>query len=270
MCLKNIRPFYAPVQPTAERSSDTVVYKELMPATALQDCIYCYWQLNTTAELPVDFRYGVVADGCIDIFVELNKPSDTYVMGFCRNFTSFPLGKNFNYTGIRFLPTMFSQLFGINAKLLRNRYEHAAQIIPAVSEFIGANLHAAQQLQEIKQLFDNYFTPIVVQADFNCDSRLYDAIYLILKNHGSIDIEAGLQTGISTRQLRRLFEWYIGDTAKNFSKVVRFQHLLKNISSAAMLRQNKFFFNAGYYDQAHFIKEFKKLYGLTPSKALGK
>lgn len=85
-----------------------------------------------------------------------------------------------------------------------------------------------------------------------------------------VDIENDLNTGISSRQLRRLFDFYIGDTAKTFSKVVRFQNILRANPSSQSLRQNKLFFDVGYYDQAHFIKEFKNFYGVTPSKAFGR
>ena len=66
------------------------------------------------------------------------------------------------------------------------------------------------------------------------------------------------------------FEYYIGDTAKTFSKVVRFQHVLNAKPSSDSLRKSKLFYDAGYYDQAHFIKEFRNFYGVTPSKAFGK
>ena len=79
-----------------------------------------------------------------------------------------------------------------------------------------------------------------------------------------------MNTGVSQRQLRRLFEFYIGDTAKTFAKVVRFQNILRAKPSSQSLRQNKLFFDVGYYDQAHFIKEFKNFYGVTPSKAFGR
>ena len=105
---------------------------------------------------------------------------------------------------------------------------------------------------------------------FNYDTRLYNAIEIILNNYGVIDIEKDLDTGISPRQLRRLFEYYIGDTAKTFSQVVRFQNILKAKPSSQSLRQNKMFYENGYYDQAHFIKEFKNFYGVTPSKAFGR
>ncbi|MFD2539818.1 hypothetical protein [Sphingobacterium chuzhouense] len=61
-----------------------------------------------------------------------------------------------------------------------------------------------------------------------------------------LDIEKDLNTGISQRQLRRIFEFYVGDTAKTFSKVIRFQNILRAKPSKQSLRQNKLFFDAGY------------------------
>src|SRR5699024_7494267 len=105
------------------------------------------------------------------------------------------------------------------------------------------------------------------KTTFDDDNRLYGALEIILQNFGSIAIEKDLNTGISPRQLRRLFEFYIGDTAKTFSKVVRFQNILQTKLTHQSLRKNKLFFDSGYYDQSHFIKEFKNFYGVTPSKA---
>ena len=119
-------------------------------------------------------------------------------------------------------------------------------------------------------VLDTYFIQWMAQVRFNNDGRLYEAIALILERTGVVDIEKDLNTGISPRQLRRLFEFYIGDSAKTFSKVVRFQNILKAKPSAQSLRQNKLFFDVGYYDQAHFIKEFRNFYGVTPSKAFGR
>lgn len=265
-----IRQFYKPVQPTVGRSSANVSYTEFLPDACLQEMIYCYWQLKTDQPLTEQFNYRVVADGCIDIFFELNRPEDSYVMGFCKKFTEFPLENGFHYIGIRFFPTMFPQLFKINARELSNRFEHLENVIPLVSNFIKNNLHHSQTMDEIRFLFDRYFSEIVKTGSFNPDHRLYGALQLILKKQGIINIETELQTGISSRQLRRLFDFYIGDTPKTFSQVVRFQAILGSKPSSQSLRKNKLFFDAGYYDQAHFIKEFRNFYGVTPSKAFGR
>lgn len=237
------------------------MYYEFLPDMGLQNFIYCYWQLKTSQPLSEQFNYQVVADGCINIFFELNNPQDNFVMGFCKKYTEFPLDNTFNYIGVRFLPTMFPQLFKVNASELSNRFEQLISVVPETSGFIKDSFSPQQSTEEIKSLFDRYFLELIAKTEFNNDNRLYRAIEIILKNSDVIDIESDLNTGISSRQLRRIFEFYIGDTAKTFSKVVRFQNILRAKPSNLSLRQNKLFFDAGYYDQAHFIKEFKNFYG---------
>lgn len=266
----NIRLYFRPIQPTVSFSAGDVTYSELTPDVRLQDYIYCYWQLKTTLPLNESFNHLIVADGCTDIYFDLNNPKDNYVMGFCNSFTEFTLDNTFNYIGIRFLPTMFSQLFKVNAKELSNKAEPLENVVPPISTFIKNKLSYRFTLENIKTLLDHYFLSHTGNTEFNIDKRLYGALEMILKSLGTINIEKDLDTGISPRQLRRLFEFYIGDTAKSFSKVVRFQNILRAKPSSQSLRENKLFFDAGYYDQAHFIKEFKSLYGLTPGKAFVK
>lgn len=266
----DIRQLYKPIQPTVKQSADNVTYLEFLPSIRLQNYIYCYWQLKTTETLYEPFIYRVVADGCIDIFFELNNPKDNFVMGFCKKFTEFPLDNSFHYIGVRFLPTMFPQLFRINASELSNRFEQLGNVVPKVSTFITDNFHNQLTPEQIQKTFDSYFINLIENITFDNDSRLYNAIVRILQEYGVINIEKDLDTGISQRQLRRLFEYYIGDTAKTFAKVVRFQNILRAKPSQQSLRQNKLFFDVGYYDQAHFIKEFKNFYGVTPSKAFGR
>ncbi|MNE03778.1 Helix-turn-helix domain protein [compost metagenome] len=265
--ITNIRTLYAPVQPTVKQTASNVSYVEFLPDAKLQPLIYCYWQLKTTEKLNEEFIYRVVADGCIDIYFELDNPHNSYVMGFCKQYTEFPLENSFNYVGVRFLPTMFPQLFGISAIELSDRFEELRSVIPSTSIFIANNLTEKLSPKQIKETLDRYFLKRLSEITFNNDIRLYGAIEIILNKSGAINIETELDTGISPRQLRRLFEFYVGDTAKTFNKIVRFQQILQAKPSQQSLKGNKLFLENGYYDQAHFIKEFKNLYGITPGKA---
>ncbi len=268
--IADIRRLYIPVQPTVRESADHVTYCEFLPHDKLLNFIYCYWQLKTNQTLTESFNYRVVADGCIDIFFELNNQKENFVMGFCKKYTEFLLDNSFNYIGIRFLPAMFPQLFKINAAELSNRFEQLDAVVPVTANFIANSFNNKQTPAEIKKILDHYFIQLMAKTDFNYDNRLYEALEIILKNAGVVDIEKDLNTGISPRQLRRLFEYYIGDTPKTFSKVVRFQNILRAKPSAQSLRKNKLFFDAGYFDQAHFIKDFKNFYGVTPARAFGR
>lgn len=266
----DIRQIYTPIQPTVKQAAEMVTYYEFLPDIKLQNFIYCYWQLKTTQTLSEQFNYRVVADGCIDIFFELENPQENYIMGFCRKYTEFPLDNSFHYIGVRFLPTMFPQLFKINAAELSNRFIELHSVVPGTAKFIADRFNNNLNTEEIKNILDKYFSDHVSKTTFNNDNRLYEAIETILKNSGVVNVETDLNTGISPRQLRRLFEFYIGDTAKTFSKVVRFQNILRAKPSTQSLRQNKLFFDVGYYDQTHFIKDFKNFYGVTPGKAFGR
>lgn len=265
----SIRNLYLPVQPTVKATTDKVIYQEFLPATHLQSTIYCYWQLKTTQPLQESFKYSVVSDGCIDIFFELHQPELSTVMGFCKKYTQFPLDHSFHYIGIRFLPTMFPQLFGIPAFTLANQALDLKTVLPETAAFITQQFHSQKEIMNIIDQLNQYFIQKLADCSFDNDARLYEAIAIILKNYGVLNIEKDLNTGISPRQLRRLFKHYIGDSAKTFAQVVRFQNILRAKPSKQSLKQNKLFYQ-GYYDQAHFIKEFKNFYGVTPGVVYGR
>jgi AraC-like DNA-binding protein len=266
----NIRKYYRPVQPTVKQTGESVTYRELSPDHKLSDLIYCYWELKTNERLQEAFTYRVVADGCIDIFFQLDNPYENFVMGFCKQYTEFPLENTFHYIGIRFFPTVFPSLFKVDAKELSNRFERLELVAKNTSTFIANNFSILEDLAAIKLKLDTYFNGLVANNFSSLDERFQNAFHIILDNFGVVNVQTDLNIGLSQRQLRRYFEYYIGDTAKTFSQVVRFQNILRAKPSTQSLRQNKVFYDLGYYDQAHFIKEFKNFYGVTPSRAFGR
>lgn len=266
----NLRRLYRPVQPTAKQAGNGVSYTETTPDDRLLHIIYCYWELKTNTKLQDTFTYRVVADGCIDIFFQLDNPVENFVMGFCKKYTEFPLDTLFHYVGIRFLPTMFPVLFKVDAKELSNRFERLEAVVEETSRFIANDFSGKDDFALVKSKLDHYFCGLTKKANTDLDRRFQKALQIIFQNAGVINVQSDLDIGLSQRQLRRHFEYYVGDTAKTFSKVVRFQNILNAKPSTQSLRQNKVFFDLGYYDQAHFIKEFKNFYGVTPSKAFGR
>lgn len=265
--IHNIRALYSPVQPCVKQAAGEVVYREFLPDVRLQDFIYCYWQLKTEYPLTEPYHYRVVADGCIDIFFELHDPQHPVVMGFSDAYTEFPLGPTFNYAGIRFLPGMFPQLYRVNAAELAHQEALLEDVAPVGYHFLREGLPGHPTVTAIKSMLDKHFLVFLSKTDIHADSRFYESIDLILRTSGAVSIEKEVPQGISSRQLRRLFAEYIGGTPKAFSNVVRFQQILQ--SSPEVLK-NRLYLDAGYYDQAHFIKAFKRLYGLTPSQVFEK
>ena len=265
--LELIKNYYKPIQPTIKAVNEKIVYQEVQPDKELENFVYCFWQLKTLKELDHPFTYRVVSDGCIDIFFNHNQPSENFVMGFCRKYTEFPIGKSFDYIGIRYLPTVFPILFGVNAKTLSNQSQKLSTILPDFSKWITTEIEPSNSLGRITKRLNEKLISIVQKQYFQYDQRFYNALQLIFQKNGFLDTERELNTGLSPRQLRRIFNFYIGTTAKTFSNVVRFQHILNAKPSNQSLSENKIYFDVGFFDQAHFIKNFKTFYGVTPSKA---
>ncbi len=268
--LSSIRSLFTPIQPTVRMLGGPVSYREVMPSPALQNMIYCYWSLRTEGELSSNFLYRVVADGCIDVFLDMDNKQETFVMGFCKKYTEFPLSKSFHYVGIRFLPSMFTQLFGIDASLLTDRYLELDSLMPSFHRVLSDELRAITVFSEWVERINQHLESYVESISIDVDNRFYDALETIFNCQGMFSVEKDLRTGLSARQLRRVFNYYLGTTPKTFGKVVRFQNILKAKPSTQSLRQNKLFYDVGYYDQAHFIKDFKSLYGVVPSVAFGR
>lgn len=269
MQLEKINALYKPLQPTIKSDGKKVSYVECKPDPALKDIIYCYWQLKTQEPLEDEFTYRVVADGCIDIFFDVTDTSESFVMGFCKEYTEFPLETSFNYVGIRFYPSMFPQVFNVNAREISNAVFPLSQVVPVMSNFLRNKLEDDLPFARIVKSLDEYLGALVESVAFNFDKRFYGAIYIILQNFGVVETEKDLDTGISPRQLRRLFDYYIGTSPKTFCKIIRFQNILSAKPSLQSLGKSKIFYDRGYADQAHFIREFKALYGVTPARAMG-
>jgi len=72
------------------------------------------------------------------------------------------------------------------------------------------------------------------------------------------------QYNISSRYLTRLFQQYTGVSPKLYDKIRRFQQSLRliteNRSSLTAIA-----YDCGYFDQSHFIRDFKHFAGITPS-----
>lgn len=72
-------------------------------------------------------------------------------------------------------------------------------------------------------------------------------------------------TGISIRQLQRMFRKYVGVTPKWVIKRFRLQEAAELLEQNAQVSYAELAAQLGYFDQAHFIKDFKSLLGQSPS-----
>jgi AraC-like DNA-binding protein len=97
------------------------------------------------------------------------------------------------------------------------------------------------------------------------DLMVLSAISLIYKSKGNIRIrELMTKLHISQSPLEKRFRQVVGTTPKKFASIVRFKNTLHHYDAQNSLTELGY--EAGFYDQAHFIKEFKNFTGESPEE----
>lgn len=261
---------YRPLQSPKPLAHTGVLYLETPPNIHLTEIIHCYWQLKSTEYLNQPFEYRVVADACIDIFFSPNQPNESHIMGFCNTHTSFNLHPPFHYIGIRFLPGMFPALFKTDAQTLSHRFQNLNPVLQHTASFIANQFSEKQTFHHIVNQLNTHLSQKLHKQGLQLDPRFHKALKHIIQNQEQLPLSQQNQYALSQRQMRRHFEYYIGDTPKAFSQIIRFQNAYKNALEQTHWLKNKTYYDFGYYDQAHFSKAFKQYYGQPPTKALGK
>ncbi|HEY4108027.1 AraC family transcriptional regulator [Puia sp.] len=101
------------------------------------------------------------------------------------------------------------------------------------------------------------------------DRLVLAALALIHKHKGDIRIkDLARQLHISQSPLEKRFRQAVGATPKKFASIVRLKNVLQRFDPQSSLTELGY--EAGFYDQAHFIKEFKAFTGATPEDFFGK
>ena len=80
--------------------------------------------------------------------------------------------------------------------------------------------------------------------------------------------EVADRTGFSKRRFIELFKQHVGMPPKLFCRVRRFQQVLRRITSGKPVNWSDLALDGGYFDQAHFIHDFRAFSGINPSKYL--
>ncbi len=74
--------------------------------------------------------------------------------------------------------------------------------------------------------------------------------------------------GLSQRHLLRVFEASVGLSHKQFTGIIRFQQILHKLQRASTPHWQALLGESEYFDQAHFIHDFRRFTGMTPSTYL--
>ena len=255
---------YFPSQPEIQKN--TMTYQEIKPAgTWYSNEIALYYQFKTQKD--GNSVLSLIPDGCFDIIFccDSNKPNAFLWTTPMRRKTYPDFKKDCEYFGVRFYPeqTILNMDFPMNELLGRQ--------IPLFEVMKGEKSIIDQIAESI--LFPErirFFEQFLLKSriDMGKDGKLLKyMISEIYASHGLINLsELNDKIGYSPQYIRKKFRHYIGFSQKQFTQVVQFQNALDMFLENSQLDVLDIIYENGYYDQAHFIKGFKKFTMVTPTQ----
>ena len=103
------------------------------------------------------------------------------------------------------------------------------------------------------------------RARLHADARI--AVGALAESHGGARIEDLCRSlGVSRKHLGSLFRAHVGLTPKVYARMFRFRRAVDLVQKGRRLDWSRVAMASGYYDQAHFNREFREFAGMTPSE----
>lgn len=245
------------------------------PTKKLHCIIKEFWAINDPKAIDSK-QEKIIPDGYPEMIFHYGDPYQSNVNGTWKlqskdiiagQITNYFFLQNTGSIGmfaIKFQPWALHTLFGINSAFLTNKVENINfETHPILIQLknIAISQHS---FSEKVVMIEEWFL-----KNFNLPTKTTKgehATQLIIEAKGNISSKQLENTvGITQRSLERYFKSHIGLSPKFYSRIIRFAHIFslvqkENVDWADIIYQS------GFYDQSHFIKNFKEFSGEDPSK----
>lgn len=199
---------------------------------------------------------------------QLTRYGGTVVVGARSQYSIIDTQEQIAVMGVEFRPGGAWPLFGLAADELSHQHVGLADLWGAAGRSLRDRILCAPTATARLQILGAALT-----ANLSERTQQHPAVEFALRQlHGAAELatieDLSRGAGISSRRLARLFSIEVGLTPKLYARVLRFGRVLQAAHGNTHVDWQDIAFRCGYFDQAHFIRDFKAFCGLTPGEYL--
>lgn len=221
--------------------------------------VECVWSVETAQAVP---SYLVLPDGCIDL---IYSPSGHLeVVGAMTRGRRFDLAAQSRTVGVRFRPGMATAFLPVSAHQITDCTVPLNALCGSAAREWESRLAEARSIDHCCQLLT-----VGIGRPDGAPTVSQRAVEAVTAAYGDVDLSCiAQQAGMTARHLRRRLLDETGLSPKRLCRVLRFRR-----ASALRARSLPWSFvaaQAGYFDQAHLIRDFREFTGSTPMSVLSK
>jgi len=253
-----------------------VIYREFSPSPALRSCVDRLWWLEGDASaipaepIPPDGRTELIVHGG-DPFLEADGRGGWHAQArvllagqLTQAAVVRPTG-SVRTVGARFLPHVMPALVGVPAGALTNRVIDLAAVDARLAARLRRGVASRDAGAAMVAALDRQLVRLAGDAP-RLHSPAAAAVELALSSRGLVRVdELASRTGAGARTLERAFQDHVGVPPKLFLRIIRFQEVLAALRTPnAGHSWGRIAAEHGFYDQSHFIRDFRRFVGVTP------
>jgi len=263
-----------------DRQTMQMRLQNIEPHPLLKEYIKKMWLFESSGKMPVDDLKLVVPNGHIKLSVAFRNGIVASVNG--QEFTSKE--QNISLTGLVDVPVILDvekdvatgtivvefnpqgayRFFHLSLNNIKNQIRPLTDILGAVARQLEEQISNVESVEGKVTLLQQFLLSQFMQHGE--DSIFEYCVAKITSSKGKITVqELEKRTGYSSRWLNMKFKDRLGISPKNLSTIIRFNQYYNAVANNNEMgfMQNAFY--DYYYDQSHFLKEFKRFTGLSHS-----
>jgi len=193
---------------------------------------------------------------------------DSKIYGVTKGRFSYLLEGKGSVFGVKFRPGAFYPFWKKSISLLTDKTLKIDQILTADVSSLESEIFKTEEDQNRIQIVERWLQDLIPEKDPNI--TYINSIVDKIKEDRTIQSVDRITElfSIGKRSLQRLFQEYVGVNPKWVIQRFRLHEVAETLEKTQKLNFAELALDLGYYDQAHFIKDFKNIIGLSPEEYL--
>lgn len=253
----------------------------IQPRDELRAYIDKMWVFHNNGRLPADDMKVIVPNGMVKIVIpvsngllgkyenwnHLSKESSITLIGIADIPAIVDVQFDAPHTniGIEFSPIGAYRIFKLRHSELKNKIFALEDVLGQSARVINEQIANTESIKQKIAIIQSYLVTLVSKSE--PDLILDYCLQQIARTNGLVTVaELQKKTGYTSRWLGDKFAEKVGLSPKNLSCIVRFMQFYKATAQNPTIDFFKGDIYDYFYDQSHFIKEFKRFTGSSPYK----
>jgi AraC-like DNA-binding protein len=255
--------------------------KTFKPNIELAEFVRRYWTLDGEKE-NIPLKNTIVPDGTMklifhygDTYKHHSQNGEITVLPKCfligqltKPYVIEPIGITGSFV-VQFKPNGFLPFTTIPIREMENTAVPLDKLFGKEGKNLGEQILNANHTSKRIQIIETFlFKKLTYKRTI--DNIVKSTVETIFNANGRFSVnEFSKSNNINRRQLARKFSSAIGLSPKQLAKTIRIQSALKVLLNEEIKSLTDLAYENEYFDQAHFIKEFKEFTGLKPKEFFG-